>query len=276
MKRRNLLIASSGIATAMLFAKTTHPTSAQMVQDQTVQGQMVTLADDLQGYYVQPQTRAIPSTVLVFMEAFGLNNYIKSVCDRLAEAGYAALAPDFYHGDIYAYTDIESAIAKVRSLDEAVVMQEVGSAIEFLNGRTRSIGTIGFCLGGRLVFMANEVHADKLKAAVAYYGGGIAPAEDPFDRPSLLEQVPMMQAPIMLMYGANDQMIAPDEHARIAEALSTAKKRYAINVFPDADHGFFSDRRDNYNAAAAEEAWQMTLNFFGYHLASDRPAQEEG
>lgn len=265
MKRRDILMASSGLATTMLFAKTAHPTAAQ-----TARGEMVTLATDLQGYYVRPLTRNVVPAVLVFMEAYGVNDYIKSVCDRLAQAGYAALAPDFYHGDVFAYTDREAAIAKLRSLDETVAMQEVGSAIDYLAQRgdvlPGAVGAIGFCLGGRFAFMANEVHADKLKAAVAYYGGGIAPAEDALGRPSLLPQVPQMQAPIMLMYGANDQMIAPDEHARIAEALSTAKKRYAINVFPDAGHAFFSDRRENYNAAAAEEAWQMTLNFLQFHL----------
>ena len=69
------------------------------------------------------------------------------------------------------------------------------------------------------------------------------------------------------MYGANDQSIAPEEHERIALALSTNKKRYGINVFPDAGHGFFSDRRDSYNPVASDEAWAMTLAFFERHLA---------
>ncbi len=70
----------------------------------------------------------------------------------------------------------------------------------------------------------------------------------------------------MLMYGAEDSLIAADEHERVALALSSAKKRYVINLSPNAGHGFFSDRRENYDPAAAEEAWEMTLAFFGRHL----------
>lgn len=269
MKRRNLLMASSGLATTMLFAKTTHPVAAQ-----TAIGETVTIAADLPGYYVRPRTRDIVPAMIVFMEIFGVNDYIKSVCDRLAQAGFAALAPDFYNGQTFGYgdSDRQDAIARVRSIDDAMITQTVGKSIDYLSQRgdvlSEAIGAIGFCWGGRTTFLTNQVHADKLKAAVAYYGGGIAPTEDRMGRPSLLPGVPQMQAPILLMYGAKDASIAPDEHARIAEALSTANKRYAINVFPDAGHAFFSDRRDSYNAAAAEEAWQITMNFLQYHLRS--------
>jgi carboxymethylenebutenolidase len=71
----------------------------------------------------------------------------------------------------------------------------------------------------------------------------------------------------MLNYGADDESIPAEEHERIAEALSKAKKRYILSVFPNAGHGFMSDRRDSYAAAPAQEAWDMTLNFFKRNLA---------
>jgi carboxymethylenebutenolidase len=76
-----------------------------------------------------------------------------------------------------------------------------------------------------------------------------------------------MEAPLMFMYGSEDSYIVAEEHQRIALAMSQAKKRYSINVFPGAGHGFMSDRRDSYNPAAAKEAWDMTLAFFDRHLA---------
>ena len=267
MKRRELLIVSAGIATTPLLLATGNKTAASQT---TSKGEIVTLGKDLQGYYVRPQAKGSVPGVMVFMEAFGLNPNIKNVCDRLAKAGYAALAPDFYHGDIYEYTDLQSAIAKLKSLNDDTVMAEVGKGLEFLAGRQEvaadRVGVMGFCMGGRYTFLANAVHADKFKAAAAFYGAGIAPEKDALGRQPLLDRAAAMQAPIMLVYGADDESIAPDEHGRIAQALSTAKKRYILSVFPNAGHGFLSDRRDSYAAAPAREAWQMTMNFFRHNL----------
>jgi carboxymethylenebutenolidase len=105
-----------------------------------------------------------------------------------------------------------------------------------------------------------------VKAAVAFYGSGIAATPDPLGRANLLDQVGKMTAPLMLMYGAEDQSIPPEEHQRIAAALSQAKRQYSLNVFPQAGHGFFSDRRDSYQPAPAAEAWAMTMSFFERHL----------
>ena len=70
----------------------------------------------------------------------------------------------------------------------------------------------------------------------------------------------------MFMYGSEDQLIAAEEHGRVAAALSKAKKRYILNVFPKAGHGFMSDRRESYSAEAAAEAWMMTTGFFSQNL----------
>jgi len=269
MKRRELLIVSASIAATPLIVEA----GTRIARAQTsIKGETVTLAKDLQGYYVRPQGNGSFPAVMVFMEAFGLNANIKNVCDRLAKSGYAALAPDFYHGDVYAYTDLQNAIAKLKSMNDETVMAEAGKGLEFLAGRKQvaanKVGAIGFCMGGRFTFLANAVHADKFKAAVSFYGSGIALKQDPFGRKPLLDRVAAMQAPIMLVYGAEDELIAADEHGRIAEALSAAKKRYILSVFPNAGHGFLSDRRDSYAAVPAKEAWEMAMNFFKYNLAS--------
>jgi carboxymethylenebutenolidase len=267
MKRRDLLIISAAVASTSLIAK--FGTDATIAAP-TPQGKTVTLDKGLQGYYVYPKGKKSAPAVMVFMEAFGLNNHIKEVCDRLANAGYAVLAPDFYHGATYAYTDMQNAIAKLKSLNDDTVMAEVGKGLEFLAKRkeitANKIGVMGFCMGGRFTFLANAVHADKFKGAVAFYGSGIGNPNDQLGRKSLLDQVAVMKAPIMLIYGAEDKSILPEEHGRIATALSSAKKRYTLTVFPTAGHGFFSDRRDSYVASAAKEAWQLTLNFFAENL----------
>jgi carboxymethylenebutenolidase len=153
-------------------------------------------------------------------------------------------------------------------------MAEFGKGLEFLNKQKmvsrRGVGVTGFCMGGRLTFLANATYPQQVKAAVSFYGGGIAAKDDLAGRQNLLAQAKKMQSPLMLMYGSEDSYIMAEEHERIALALSQAKKRYAINVFPGAGHGFMSDRRDSYNAAAATEAWDMTMAFFDRHLGRKR------
>jgi carboxymethylenebutenolidase len=270
MKRRNLLVASSGLSAMALTALGGATSKNIAAPARLLKGQKVQLDANLMGYYVKPNTQGPHPAVIVIMEAFGLNDYIKSICDRLAQAGYAALAPDFYHGAVYPYTDMGGAIAKLKTLKDDVAMAEFSKGVEFLgkqlDTKRGGVGVIGFCMGGRYTFLANAVQASNVKAAVSFYGGGIAANPDPLGRANLLGYVDKMSAPIMLMYGADDQSISAEEHQQVAAALSKAKKRYTLNVFPKAGHGFFSDRRDSYNPAASSEAWAMTLSFFDQHL----------
>jgi carboxymethylenebutenolidase len=270
MKRRNLLVASSGLSAMALTALGGATSKNIAAPARFLKGQKVQLDANLMGYYVKPNTQGPHPAVIVIMEAFGLNDYIKSVCNRLARAGYAALAPDFYHGAVYPYTDMGGAVAKLKTLKDDVVMGEFGKGVEFLgkqlDTKRGGVGVIGFCMGGRYTFLANAVQASNVKAAVSFYGGGIAANPDPLGRANLLGYVDKMSAPIMLMYGAEDKSISAEEHQQVAAALSKAKKRYTLNVFPKAGHGFFSDRRDSYNSEASLEAWAMTLSFFDQHL----------
>ena len=205
------------------------------------------------------------------MEAFGLNSWCKSICDRLAKSGFVAIAPDFYRGKTYEYTDVPGAIAKLKSLNDDAIMLDVGKSIDFLAGKAgvdgSNIGVIGFCMGGRYAFLSSATYPTKIKAAISYYGGGIDAAPgNPLGQKSLLDRVTAIQSPIMFMYGSDDQLIAAEEHGRVAAALSKAKKRYILNVFPKAGHGFMSDRRESYSAEAASEAWMMTTGFFSQNL----------
>jgi carboxymethylenebutenolidase len=266
MNRRDLLLTSAGF----IATTTVVPSLVQAAPT----GKIVTLDKDLRGYYAAAKSRQPAPAIMVLMEAFGLNDNIKGVCDRLAQAGYAALAPDFYHGQVFAYKDIQLAIAKLKTLDDSVVMAEFGKGLDFLKTQKavlqQGVGVTGFCMGGRYTFLANSVHADRVKAAVSFYGGGIAAKADVAGRQMLLDKVTKMQAPIMFMYGSEDSYIMAEEHERITAAMSKAKKRYGVNVFPGAGHGFMSDRRDSYNQPAAEEAWSMTLAFFDRHLAKKK------
>ena len=276
MKRRDILLSAASIATAAVVANSQLSTAKQPDLNTSVKmeprvGKTIQIAKGLPGYYVTPTGTGKFPAVIVLMEAFGLNNWCKSICNRLAQSGFAAIAPDFYRGTTYEYTDVAGAIGKLKSLNDDAIMSDVGKSLDFLAGKSEinanGIGVIGFCMGGRYAFLTNAVYPSKIKAAVSFYGGGIdATPGNPLGQKSILDRTPTMQSPIMLVYGSEDQLIAADEHGRVAAALSKAKKRYILNLFPKAGHGFMSDRRENYAPEAAAEAWMMTTGFFSQNL----------
>lgn len=294
MKRRNFLFAGglvTGTAlTQMLTAQSqpafpsrnpdgkkpdlfnrNRPAAPGTTGTSTVMGEMVMISPKLNGYVARPKegTGPFPS-VIVLMEAFGLNRNIKSVCDLYAKYGYVAIAPDLYHGDSYSYDKVSDAIAKLKTLKDETVITEVGETLDYLvkrnDVRPAAIGTIGFCMGGRYAFLMSAAYSDRIKASVAFYGGGIASNPDPLGRASLLDRVPQIKGPVMLIYSAEDEYINAEEHARITQALSQARKRYNLAVIPNTQHGFMNDQRSTYNAAAALEAWDMAFGFFKKHV----------
>lgn len=234
-------------------------------------GDWLDLGDGLRGFYARPAAAGPWPAVVIFIEAFGVNDHFRRLAARFADAGYCALVPDIYHGDVFAYDDMENAIARLREMDDDTVMAETGRALDALAARdeVRSgpVAATGFCMGGRLAFLANAAHAGRIGATVGFYGGGIAPVADRAGRKPLLDRIPEMRAPILLCYGAKDGGILPDEHARIAEALTAANKSYGLRVFADAGHGYFCEDRPVYHPGAAAESWELMLDFFLRHLA---------
>lgn len=225
----------------------------------------VSLDDGLAAYHARPGRAGTAPGILVFMEAFGLNAFVEGACDRIARQGYHALAPDLFRGERFDYGDRERAMAKVNALVDEEVMKDVARAIDWLRARddvrADRLAAIGFCMGGRLAFLANIVHGAKLRATVSFYGGAIAPVEPKGRRKPLLDRVPEVSAPALLVYGAKDASIAAEEHARLAKALTEANKRYTLAVFPDAPHAFATVDRDSYRPGPAEVAWRMTFEF---------------
>lgn len=231
--------------------------------------QWVDLAPDLRGYLAHPDDGRPHPAVLVFIEAFGVNSHFQKVAARLAEAGFTALVPDLYHGRVFDYSDSANAIAHLRTLNDDQVMDEAASSLDFLAKHAsagKAVGVLGFCMGGRYAFLANAALTTRIRTAVSFYGGGIAPEQDAAGRKPLLDRVPEMQTPLLLQYGSADKSIHPDEHARIVEALGGAGKRYSMDLYPGAGHGFFCDDRPSYDAAAAAQGWQRALGFFRQYL----------
>ncbi|HEV7164581.1 MAG TPA: dienelactone hydrolase family protein [Gammaproteobacteria bacterium] len=233
----------------------------------------VEITPGLEGYAAFPKGAGPFPGVLVFMEAYGVTGHVRGVCDRLAQAGFVGLAPDFFHGELIAYDDMQAAMAKIATLKDEVLLQEVGAGLDWLLAQDRvrddALGVIGFCMGGRLAYLSNCRFSTRLKAAVSFYGAAIAPeavGPDRFGRIPPLGETAKMQAPLFLGYGAEDGGIPPAEHARVVAALSGAKKRYALNVYPGAGHAFLCEERANYAPTAAALAWRDAVDFLEVQL----------
>ena len=223
---------------------------------------MTALSTGARAWLARPPSA--PGTgVVVLMEVFGLTPWIRGVCERFARAGYLAVAPDLYHGDEFGYDERDAARARSKHLDDDAAMRDVAAAIDLVTAegaRDDGIAVIGFCMGGRLAFLANATHGHRLAACVSLYGGSIAPATATARRP-LLDRVPDLVAPQLLIYGARDASIAADEHGRLAEALTAANRRYTLAVIPDAGHGFATEDRDSFDHEAAAAAWRIAFAF---------------
>ena len=202
--------------------------------------------------------------VLVVQEIFGVNSHIRSVADRVAEAGYVALAPDLFWR---AQKDFEVGytpddIAKGREvrgkMDMEQVMTDMKSTADVLKARPETkgqkMGVMGFCWGGLLTYMsACRFQPD---AASAYYGGGIPP---------FLKEADKITKPIMFHFGELDKGI-PMSDVEQVQAAVRSKKDATVFVYPGADHGFHCDQRGSYHAPSAAKAWGRTMEFFGKTL----------
>ena len=209
-------------------------------------------------YVARPAAEKAPG-ILVFQEAFGVNSYIRSICDRLAAEGWNALAPEVYHRTApphfeAPYGDRSVMAPHFQALNQENLLVDIAASYSFLEHDPATNGVIdviGFCMGGRVAFLAAT--AVRVHAAVSFYGGGIAP--------NLLPRVSSLSAPILMFWGGLDQHIPPAQHRAVADALRGAQRDFVDVEISYADHGFFCDQRASFNERAAAEAWPLTLAF---------------
>ena len=206
-----------------------------------------------QGYLAVPQSGSGPA-VVVIQEWWGLVPHIEDVCDRFAAEGFAALAPDLYHGKTTKSPDDAGKL--VMELDADRAEREIASAGEHLLGRaecaSKTYGVVGFCMGGGLAQYTATKEDGKVGAAVSFYGGF---KKVPFDWDNLT-------APLLFICGEEDKGVTAESRERDAMLKAKGKKTDLV-VYPDAKHAFFNDARPEvYKADAAQDAWKRTLDWF--------------
>ena len=225
---------------------------------------------EMRAFLAFPPNVAKSPGLFVFQEAFGVNEHIRDVTARFAEEGFVAIAPELFHRTAAAgfegsYSDFNSVMPHVSALKDASLEADIRSAHDcLLSQKTidrNRFASVGFCMGGRVSFLANLVLP--LRAAISFYGGGIAPRDG---RPGLLERAKETHGPLFLFWGGLDKHITPDQRSAVAESLREARKTFASMEFAGADHAFFCDARPSYNENAAEISWDISLAFLRSNL----------
>ena len=222
-----------------------------------------------------PAYRAMPAkgtnfpVVLVVQEIFGVHEYIKDVCRRLAKAGYMAVAPELYarQGDTSKMTNVqeilETVVAKV---PDAQVLADLDAAAAWAaknGGHASKLAITGFCWGGRIVWLY-AAHNPRLKAAVAWYGR-LTGDKDALHPQQPLDLANTIKAPVLGLYGGADQGIPVEVVEMFQDDLKAAQNKSEIVVYPDAPHGFHADYRPSYRKDAAEDGWKKLQEWFKQH-----------
>ena len=215
-------------------------------------------------------------TIIVVQEAFGVNRHIERVCDKFAAEGFVAVAPAMFHREHpnpkLGYGD-EDAPARNRymgALRDDEIVEDINEVIkwtqseQFRRTNGQKIGIVGYCVGGRIAYLAATSCAD-ISGASVYYGGRIL---TPFgEGPPPIDLSGNISCPVLGNFGGQDENPSPDDVATIAAALSAAGVSHDFKSYPDAGHGFNCDERGSYNEAAANDAFARTVAFFKEHLA---------
>ncbi|WP_034256920.1 dienelactone hydrolase family protein [Adhaeribacter aquaticus] len=218
---------------------------------------------DMEAYVAFPETAAPCAAIILLQEAFGVNNHIRKVAKQLCQEGYAVMAPDLYHRTAKRleinYNDFASALPHYQAIKKEGLTADFQATYAWLqtqeNILSTKIGAIGFCLGGRVAFIANTVLP--LAAAVSYYGGGLD---------ALAGEAVHMQAPHLFVWGGLDTQLPQEKINKIIDGVRAAGKEYTNMVISYAGHGFHCDERSSYHPMAAKEAWVTTLAFFANRL----------
>jgi carboxymethylenebutenolidase len=233
------------------------------------EAQVPTHEGALPAYFARPDGAGPFPIILVIEEIFGVHEYIKDVCRRLAKRGYLAVAPELYAriADLSKMTDPQEIVTNViLKAPDATLLEDLDSTAAWAlanHGDTGRLGVVGFCRGGRDTWLYAE-HNPYLKAAVAFYGPVRGPVSA-IQPKTPLDLARDLKCPLLGLYGGADDSIDIADVREAAARAATAGQTVHIDVFPGAPHGFHADYRASYDAAAATAAWAKMLGWFRDH-----------
>lgn len=206
------------------------------------------------GYLAVPESGTGPG-IVVLQEWWGVDEHVRDVCDRFAEEGFFALAPDLYRGETTDQPDDAQQKMMALSMDEAE--KDMRGAVDFLAEHEGvegpGVGAVGFCLGGGLAVWTATLN-DKVKAVVTYY------YVMPHGKPDFTE----IKAPVLGHFGTEDEFVLVGHAKGLEQEISSASGEDThFEFYEGAGHAFFNDtnRLGTYDREAAEKSWRRTIEF---------------
>ncbi len=235
--------------------------SSESKEDIVSEAVVYTIVDnnEVTGYLAKPEefTEGLPG-IIVIHEWWGLNDNIRTMADKLADNGYVALAVDLYQGKV-AETPENAKKYMMESMDRSeMLIENLKGAYAYLkeDNNVMKVGTIGWCFGGGWSLNTAINLPKEIDATVIYYGRLVTDSDK-------LEPLKM---PILGIFGAEDQGI-PVDNVRVFESvLNELDKDASIHIYEGANHAFANPSGTRYDKAAAEDAWEKTINFFNKNL----------
>jgi carboxymethylenebutenolidase len=209
------------------------------------------------GYLAKPASGSGPG-VLVIQEWWGLDNSLKEMADRLAAAGFVALAPDLYHGEVAGHTEMDKAAHLMQSMPADRAGKDMSGAVDYLAGHnavtSKGVGVVGFCMGGMLSFLIAANRGDKVKAIVPFYGFPQGDAEPDWSK---------MTAQVSGHMAENDSFFPPAGARALEAKLRGMGKTVTLAVHPGTGHAFMGPHNalGTLNEKLAAQIWPDVISF---------------
>jgi carboxymethylenebutenolidase len=221
--------------------------------------------NDMQLFVSVPDGSGPFPAVVVIQHQGGVDAFVQEMTQRIAQAGYVGVAPGLYHRDGPDCQD-DGPTRRAR-LQDVNVIKDVNATVDFLHAHDavdgERLGIVGFCMGGRVVYLMAAINPS-LKVAAAYYGGNIrvpwGEGPSPFDRTAEI------QCPLIGLFGEADSNPSPADMRTLDAELTKHGKVHTFHSYPGANHAFMNARGERYHAAAAQDSWPKTLAFFEQYL----------
>ena len=210
--------------------------------------------------------------VVIAHPASGVGEFTQSIADRLAAEGFAAVVPDLFHR--VTESMLADGSARTAHLNDAHIVTDINATVDFLRNHpaidAEKIGVTGFCMGGRVTWLAAATNPH-FKAAVPFYGGNIMVARgDATQTP--FELTSGINCPMLFHFGGVDQNPSPADMQTLDAELTRLAKEHQFHTYDGADHAFMDfSQPARHHQAAAEAAWPRTVEFFATHLKEASP-----
>ena len=226
----------------------------------------------IDAYQAMPTSGTYPG-VVVIQEIFGVNEHICDITRRLAQAGYVAIAPAIYQRQApkfaAGYDEASTTLGRKYKVQTQAdqLLSDIQATIDYLHSlpqvKSTGVGTVGFCFGGHVVYLAATL-AD-VKATASFYGAQIATWCPGKDMPTI-DFTQDIKGTIQTFFGTEDPLIPNEQTEQIEAALKQNKIEHQVWRYPGASHGFMCDQRDSYSPNAAQDAWEKMLDLFSQKL----------